>query len=64
VDGDDSSKVWIDRQLVWGSGKQQKSWRVDEGFRKVHFKQGLTHILDRIANGWHGTDFSLVLCLR
>ena len=64
VGSDDFSKIWIDDQLVWASGKQQKSWRVDEGFRKVHFKQGLNHILYRIENGWHATDFSLVICLR
>ncbi|MBI5384981.1 MAG: hypothetical protein HZA90_09885 [Verrucomicrobia bacterium] len=64
VGSDDFSKVWIENQLVWSSGKQQKSWRVDEGLRKVHFKQGLNRVLYRVENGWHGTDFSLVLCLK
>ena len=64
VGSDDFSKVWIEDQLVWSSGKQQKSWRVDEGLRKVHFKQGLNRVLYRVENGWHGTDFSLVICLK
>ena len=64
VGSDDFSKVWIEDQLVWASGKQQKSWRADEGLRKVHFKQGINRVLYRIENGWHGTDFSLVLCLK
>ena len=46
------------------SGKQQKAWRVDEGLRKVHFKKGLNRVLCRVENGWHGTDFSLVICLK
>jgi len=64
VGSDDYSKVWIEDQLVWSSGKQLKSWRADEGFRKVHFKQGLNRVLYRVENGWHGTQFSLVLCLK
>ena len=64
VGSDDYSKVWIEDQLVWASGKQQKSWRVDEGLRKVHFREGINRILYRVENGWRGTDFSLVICLR
>ena len=64
VGSDDFSKVWIEDQLVWASGKQQKAWRADEGLRKVHFKQGINRVLYRVENGWHGTDFSLVLCLK
>ena len=44
--------------------KQLKSWRADEGFRKIHFKQGLNRVLCRVENGWHGTQFSLVLALK
>jgi hypothetical protein len=64
VGSDDFSKVWIEDQLVWSSGKQQKSWRVDEGLRKVHFKQGLNRVLYRVENGWHASEFSLVICLK
>lgn len=63
VGSDDYSKLWIEDQLVWASGKQQKSWRVDEGFRRVHFKQGYNRVLYRVENGWHGTDFSLCIFL-
>ena len=41
-----------------------ESYRIDEGLRKVHFKQGLNRILYRVENGWHSTDFSLVISLR
>ncbi len=64
VGSDDYSKIWVEDQLIWSSGKQLKSWRADEGFRKVHFKQGLNRILYRVENGWHGTQFSLVLALK
>lgn len=64
VGSDDFSKVWIEDQLVWSSGKQLKSWRADEGFRKIHFKQGLNRVLCRVENGWHATQFSLVLSLK
>jgi hypothetical protein len=64
VGSDDYSKLWIEDQLVWASGKEQKSWRADEGYRKVHFKAGVNRILFRVENGWHGTDFSLCICLK
>lgn len=64
VGSDDYSKIWIEDQLIWSSGKQLKSWQADEGFRKIHFKQGLNRVLCRVENGWHGTQFSLVLSLK
>lgn len=64
IGSDDFSKLWIEDQLVWASGKQQKSWRVDEGLRKVHFRAGLNRVLYRVENGWHATDFSLVVSLK
>jgi hypothetical protein len=64
VGSDDYCKVWIEDQLVWASGKQQKTWRLDEGLRKVHFHQGVNRVLFRVENGWRGTDFSLVLSLK
>ncbi len=64
VGSDDYSKIWIEDQLIWSSGKQLKSWRADEGFRKIHFKQGINRVLCRVENGWHGTQFSLVLSLK
>lgn len=61
VGSDDNSRVWINGYPVWLSGKQLKSWRIDEGYRKVHFKKGLNRILYRIENGWHAAGFSLVI---
>ena len=61
VGSDDFSKVWVNDQLVWASGKQQKDWRVDEGLRKVHFQKGVNRILYRVENGHGGTAFSLVV---
>lgn len=61
VGSDDFSKVWLNDQLVWASGKEQKVWRVDEGFRKVRLQKGVNRILYRVENGQSRTDFSLVL---
>lgn len=61
IGSDDFSKVWVNDQLIWSSGKQQKKWRVDEGFRKVHFQKGVNHVLYRVENGHGQTEFSLVI---
>jgi hypothetical protein len=62
VGSDDFSKLWIEDQLVWASGRQQKKWRVDEGLRKVRLKQGINRILFRVENGHAQTEFSLAVC--
>jgi hypothetical protein len=62
VGSDDFSKLWIEDQLVWASGKQHKSWRVDEGFRKVRLKRGVNRVLFRVENGQAQSEFSLVVC--
>ena len=62
VGSDDFSKLWIEDQLVWASGKGHKKWRVDEGFRKVHLKQGVNRVLFRVENGHAQTEFSLAVC--
>ena len=61
IGSDDFSKVWINDQLIWASGTQQKKWRVDEGLRKVHFNKGVNRILYRVENGHGQTEFSLVV---
>lgn len=61
IGSDDFSKVWINDQLIWASGKQSKSWRVDEGLRKVHFNQGVNRILYRVENGHGPTEFSFIV---
>jgi hypothetical protein len=64
VGSDDFSKLWIEDQLVWASGMRHKSWRVDEGFRKVRLKQGVNRVLFRVENGHSRTEFSLAVCGR
>ena len=61
IGSDDYSKVWINDQLIWASGKGSKSWRVDEGLRKVHFEKGVNRILYRVENGHGPTEFSFVI---
>ena len=62
VGSDDFSKLWIEDQLVWASGMRHKSWRVDEGLRKVRLKQGVNRVLFRVENGHSRTEFSLAVC--
>lgn len=59
IGSDDKANVWVNDLPVWISGDQLKSWRIDEGFRKVFFKKGLNRILYRVENGWHTMGFSL-----
>lgn len=64
IGSDDFSKLWIEDQLVWSSGKRLKPWRLNEGVRKVHFKKGRNRILYRVENGNNITEFSLVISLQ
>lgn len=61
IGSDDFSKVWINDQLIWASGKKTKSWCVDEGMRKVHFDKGVNRVLYRVENGHGPTEFSFVV---
>jgi hypothetical protein len=61
IGSDDFSKVWINDQLIWASGKQTKSWRLDEGMRKVHFEKGVNRVLYRVENAHGQTEFSFVV---
>lgn len=63
VGSDDYSKLWINDQLVWVSGKRLKPWKIDEGYRKVRFRQGVNRVLYRVENGNNRTEFSLALIL-
>jgi len=58
---DDYSKIWINGLPVWASGMQHKSWKPNEGYRKVHFKKGLNRVLMRVENGQFVCAFSLML---
>jgi hypothetical protein len=64
IGSDDFSKVWIESQLVWESGKNLKAWQINEGVRTVHFKAGLNRVLYRVENGNNLTEFSLVLAMQ
>lgn len=61
IGSDDRSDIWINDMKVWGSSDKLKSWKVDEGFRRVHFRKGRNRILVRIENGWHGFGWSLCI---
>lgn len=64
IGSDDASKVWVNGAKVWQSSDVLKGWRVDEGFRKVHFNQGVNRILARLENGWRGTAISLAIRVK
>lgn len=64
IGSDDFSKVWINDQLIWASGKKLKPWKLDEGYRKVHFSKGRNKILFRVENGNDRTEFSFVVMLK
>ena len=59
VGSDDRSDIWLNDMHVWGSSNELKSWRINEGFRRVHFQQGRNRILARIENGWHSIMWSV-----
>ncbi|MCW1925042.1 hypothetical protein OKA05_20950 [Luteolibacter arcticus] len=64
IGSDDSSKVWINDQPVWISGKNTKAWTPTEGYRKVHFNAGVNRVLYRIENGSDRTEFSLLIGMQ
>ncbi|MBU0679286.1 MAG: hypothetical protein KJ626_14385 [Verrucomicrobia bacterium] len=61
VASDDAAKVWINDTVIW-QDRGFSPWRIDEGFRRVHFDQGFNTILLRIENGPVTCTFSLLLC--
>ncbi len=61
VGSDDHSRIWINDQMVWESVPWHKAWRINEGFRRVHFRQGRNRILYRIENGHHAMGWSLLV---
>ncbi|HEY5752781.1 MAG TPA: hypothetical protein VIT21_06515 [Chthoniobacterales bacterium] len=63
IGSDDFSKVWLNDMLIWASGPKQKTWKANEGYRKVHFKKGLNRVLYRIENGRASCLFSLMVHL-
>ncbi len=61
VGSDDKSTVWINDFKVWESASDHKGWRIDEGFRRVHFQKGVNRVLYRLENGHLGSALSLVV---
>ena len=64
VGSDDRSDIWINDVPVWGSSNKLKSWRVDEGYRRIHLNRGRNRILARIENGWHALGWSVCISLE
>lgn len=64
IGSDDFSRLWINEQPVWSSGKKLKAWRIDEGMRKVHFNKGVNKVLFRVENANNITGFSLCVSLQ
>ena len=64
VGSDDRSDVWVNDMPVWGSSNKLKSWRIDEGYRRIHLEKGRNRILARIENGWYGMCWSLCISLE
>jgi hypothetical protein len=50
IASDDAAKVWINDFVVW-QDQGLSSWQMDEGFRKVYFRQGYNRVLVRFENG-------------
>lgn len=63
VGSDDRSDMWVNEIPIWGSSNQLKSWRVDEGYRRIHLNKGKNKILVRIENGWHSFGWSVCVSL-
>jgi len=63
VGSDDRSDLWINDLHVWGSSNELKSWRINEGFRKVHLNRGRNRFLARIENGWYAIGWSVCIAL-
>jgi len=63
VGSDDRSDIWVNDVPVWGSSNKLKSWRVDEGYRRIHLEKGRNRILVRVENGWHSLGWSMCISL-
>jgi len=64
VGSDDRSDIWVNDVPVWGSSNKLKSWRVDEGYRRIRLNKGRNRILVRIENGWHALGWSVCISLE
>lgn len=64
IGSDDYSKVWLNGLLIWSGSKNEKVWNPTEGFRRVHFQQGVNRVLYRLENGINACEFSLLIALE
>ena len=64
IGSDDRSDVWINDVPVWGSSNKLKSWRIDEGYRRIRLERGRNRILARVENGWMNLCWSLCISLQ
>ena len=64
VGSDDRSDIWVNDAPVWGSSNKLKSWRIDEGYRRIRLNKGRNRILARIENGWHALGWSVCISLE
>ena len=56
---DDRSDIWVNGMKVWASGNELKQWSINEGFRRVHLREGANEVLVRVENGHWNCGFSL-----
>ena len=64
VGSDDRSDIWVNDAPVWGSSNKLKTWRIDEGYRRIRLNKGRNRILARIENGWHALGWSVCISLE
>jgi hypothetical protein len=61
---DDKGIIWLNNILIWSSGDEFKAWEPNEGYRKVHFQQGVNRILYRLENGQLSAAMSFMISLK
>jgi hypothetical protein len=61
VASDDAARVWLNGEVIW-EDLGQSGWQMGEGYRRVHFRQGINELLVRMENGPGRCVWSVVLC--
>lgn len=64
IGSDDRSDVWVNDFHVWGSSNKLKGWRLNEDYRRIHFKKGRNRILLRCENGHWELGWSMCIALE
>jgi hypothetical protein len=60
---DDYSKVWVNGDLIYTSGKDPHHWIPDRGYQKVLLRKGINPILVKLENASGTTGFSVCIYL-